>query len=147
MQAISQARDVVFEESLYAGAADGTLTGASSINALFDTIGTRYSIWHGLDPELQRQWMRIPHYFRSPFYRVNYLYARLLAIRYFDMYRRDPAGFVPRFLGLLRAGYSAPPAELLKRHLDIRLDGPELVRDATRMLEEQLLELESRYAH
>ncbi len=145
MQAIPHARDVEFEEALYAGVANGTLSGAADLNALFDSIGTRYSVWHGLDPDVQRQWSRIPHYFRMPFYRVNYMYGRLLAIRYFDMYRRDPASFVPRFLAMLRAGNSAAPAELLRQHLGIQLDGPALARDAAALLETHLAELEARY--
>lgn len=145
MQAISHARDVAFEEALYSGVARGTLGSAAGLNTLFDSIGTRYSAWHGLDPELKRHWIRIPHYFRAPFYRVNYMYGRLLAIRYFDMYRRDPSAFVPRFLALLRAGNSAPPNELLLQHLGIRMNGPALVADAAPLLEAHLAELEARY--
>ena len=145
VQAVPHARDVAFEDALYAGTANGTLNSAANLNALFDSIGTRYSVWHGLDPAVQRQWTRIPHYFRAPFYRVNYMYGRLLAIRYFDMYRRDPDAFVPRFTALLRAGNSAAPADLLSRHLGITLDGPALVSSATPLLETHLAELEARY--
>lgn len=143
LQLFTQARDVLFEEGVYAGTADGSLSGAADLNALFDRIGRRFSVWHGMDPDVQRHWIRIPHYYRSPFYRVNYLYARLLAIRYLDMYRADPAAFVPRFLAMLRSGYSDRAPDLLQQHLGIRLDGAALAASAVRMLEADVASLET----
>lgn len=146
LQVFTQARDVLFEDGVYAGTADGSLNGAADLNRLFDRIGARFSVWHGMDPDVQRHWIRIPHYYRSPFYRVNYLYARLLAIRYFDMYRADPAAFVPRFLAMLRSGYSDRAPDLLQAHLGIRMDGAALAASAVRMLEADVATLDAQRA-
>jgi hypothetical protein len=72
-----------------------------------------------MDTDSKRDWIAIPHYFRNPLYRVNYLYARLLALKYYELYKRDPNAFVPRYLALIRNGYDSPPDMLLKRFLDL----------------------------
>jgi oligoendopeptidase F len=68
---------------------------------------------------------------------VNYVIAKLLALRYVDMLHQDPSGFRTRYAALLRNGYDAPPAVLLKRFLDIDIaDTKALVGSATKVLDE-----------
>jgi oligoendopeptidase F len=78
-------------------------------------------------------------------FRVNYLYSKLLALRYFDLLRRDPAGFSRRYGSLLGNGYDAPPEALLRRFVDTSLDSPELIDGAVRVLRSWLGELQSLY--
>jgi oligoendopeptidase F len=66
----------------------------------------------------------------------------MLAVAYFARYASDSSRFVPAYLGLLRGGWPAPAAELLRRHLGIRLEDPALVSDAFGVLERRVEELE-----
>jgi oligoendopeptidase F len=80
-------------------------------------------------------------------YDINYVYGSLLALKYYELYTRDPKSFLPRYLGLMRNGFDAPPAVLLKRYLDIDLRDPRLVTDATRQLENKVSLLEREYSN
>ncbi len=65
-------------------------------------------------------WGYIPHFVHSPFYCYAYSFGELLVLALYRRYEEDGAGFVPRYLDLLRAGGSRPPAELVSRlELDI----------------------------
>lgn len=145
-QIYNQAWAAEFEQKLYEGVEQGKLTSAEDLNALMTRTGSRYSIWFGMDDDSKRDWINIPHYFRSPLYRVNYLYARLLALKYFEAYKRDPGSFAPRYLSLLRNGYDAPPDVLLKQFLGIDMRGDQLVSDVLAILNSRLPELEATYA-
>ncbi|MGH9870848.1 MAG: M3 family oligoendopeptidase [Pyrinomonadaceae bacterium] len=144
-QIFSQAWAAAFEQALYDDVADGKIVGAEDLNALMIRVGARYSTWFDLDPDAKRDWIAIPHYFRNPLYRVNYLYARLLALKYYELYKRDPAGFVPHYLALLRNGYDAPPDVLLKRFLSLDMRSSRFVDDVLDILSSKMPELERVY--
>ncbi len=146
-QIFSQAWATAFEQALYEGVADAKLTSADDLNKLMTQIGSRYSIWFEMDQDAKRDWINIPHYFRNPLYRVNYLYARLLALKYYELYKRDPTPFVPRYLALIRNGYDAPPDVLLKRFLDVDMTDSRFVDGVLDSLNARLPELEKAYKH
>jgi oligoendopeptidase F len=58
-------------------------------------------------------WLYIPHFIHTPFYVYAYAVGELLVLSLYARYRREGAGFVPRYLGLLAAGGSRSPEELL----------------------------------
>jgi oligoendopeptidase F len=60
-------------------------------------------------------WGYIPHFVHSPFYCYAYGFGELLVLALYEMYRRDGAAFVPKYLALLSAGGSEAPATLLAR--------------------------------
>jgi oligoendopeptidase F len=65
-------------------------------------------------------WLYIPHFVHSPFYCYAYAFGELLVLALLRRYDEEGAGFVPRYLDLLRAGGSdAPPALLERLGLDI----------------------------
>ena len=57
-------------------------------------------------------------------YSINYVVAQLLALKYYELYTRDPHKFIPRYLALMRNGYNASPETILKERLDIDLRDP-----------------------
>jgi oligoendopeptidase F len=141
----AQARAVAFENAMYSQAeTDGALS-AADLNQLMRQVGNRYSIWFGGEDDTMRDWIRIPHYSRNPFYRVNYLYGRLLALAYFDQFTRDSGTFVPKYVALLRNGYDAPPDDLLRKFLGIELHSPQLLDRPMGMLMRRVDALEARY--
>jgi oligoendopeptidase F len=60
-------------------------------------------------------WLYIPHFVHSPFYCYAYAYGELLVLALLRRYDEEGADFVPRYLELLAAGGSEPPATLLAR--------------------------------
>ena len=59
---------------------------------------------------------------------------------------RDAKGFVPRYLALMKKGFDAPLAVLLKRYPDIDLRDPRRVADCIRLLENRIKLLEREYS-
>jgi oligoendopeptidase F len=61
------------------------------------------------------------------------------------MYLRDPERFVPRYIALMRNGFDASPAVLLKHFLDLDLHDPRLIANALRVVEDKVNLLETSY--
>src|SRR5437588_789144 len=111
------APEVVVEHAIYEGVKQGTIKGADDLDALTKRTFSRYSIWPEKHDELKNIWMTITLMYEDPFYDINYVYGALLALNFYEMYLRDPERFVPRYIALMKNGFDAPPAALLKRFL------------------------------
>jgi oligoendopeptidase F len=129
------------ELEVYDSAAAGRLLNADEIERLTQSLGTRFSVWFGPGSERQLAWTQPIQFFTRPLYRVNYVYAKILALRYLDMLHQNPAGFQQAYARLLRNGYDAPPDDLLRRFLGIDLrDHTSLVGGGVRVLDGWLAE-------
>jgi len=124
---------------------DGTLT-ADDIEAMTQSTGSRFSVWFGPQSERKLAWMQPTQFFTWPLYRINYVYSRALALRYFDLMQTNPQQFQERYFGLLTNGYDAPPDTLLQRFVGIGLQDPALVDGAAHVLDSWRKELEALYA-
>ncbi len=71
---------------------------------------------------------------------------RLLALKYLEMYTSDRQAFVPRYIALMKNGFNAPAAVLLKQFLGIDLNGPDFVRDAMTSVDAHVQALAKSYA-
>ena len=89
--------------------------------------------------------MNIGLMYEDPFYDINYVYGALLALNFYEMYLRDPERFVPRYIALMKNGFDAPPAALLKRFLDLELHDPRLFANALSVVEDKVNLLEKSY--
>src|SRR5207237_7808195 len=107
--------------------------------------GARYWKWYSVHDEFKTLWSMQQNYFLAPLHQSNYPFATLLALKYYEMYLRDPKSFIPWYLALMRNGYNAPPDILLKRFLRIDLRDPRLVSDACAFMEQQIEALEKLY--
>ena len=139
------APEVELEHAVYEGVDKGTIKTADDLDALTRRIYTRYSIWAEKHDELKMQWMNIGLMYEDPFYDVNYVYGALLALNFYELYRRDPKSFVPNYIALMRNGFDAPPEVLLKRFLKIDLHDPRLISNAVKVIEEKVKLLEESY--
>lgn len=139
------APEVVVEHAVYDGVKQGSIKGADDLDALTKRAFSRYSIWPEKHDELKEIWMNIGLMYEDPFYDVNYVYGSLLALKFYEMYTRDPEHFAPRYVALLRNGFDAPPDVLLKRFLDIDLHDPRLVSNALSVVEDKVTLLEKNY--
>jgi oligoendopeptidase F len=138
--------EAALEQQLFDSAAAGRSVGADGIEAMTQATASRFSTWFGPGSERKLAWLQPTQYFTRPLYRLNYLYAKLLALRYLDLLHRDAPGFPARYGALLRNGYDAPPDVLLGRFVDINLSDPELIENASRVLDAFLEELNALYA-
>jgi len=134
------APEVTLEHAVYEGVKDGSIKGADDLDALTMRVYSPYS----LAPE-KSQWMKLSLMYEDPFYYVNYVYGAMLALKFYDLYTRDPEHFVPRYIALMKNGFDAPPAVLLKRFLDIDLHSPDLVSNALSIIEKKVDLLEKSY--
>jgi oligoendopeptidase F len=139
------APEVALEHAVYEGVETGAIKSADDLDALTKKIYTRYSIWAEKHDELKGEWMNVPLMYEDPFYDVNYVYGALVALNFYDLYRRDPKFFVPNYVALMRNGFDAPPEALLKRFLKIDLNDPKLISNAMRVIEEKVKLLEESY--
>jgi len=144
MEMFRVAPEVVVEHAVYEGVKNGTIKGADDLDALARRTYSRYSAFEKSD-ELKTRWMTISLMYEDPFYDINYVYGALLALNFYEMYLRDPERFIPRYIALMRNGFDASPAVLLKRFLDLDLHDPRLIANALRVVEDKVNLLEKSY--
>ena len=140
------APEATLEQAIYDRVERGQIKSADDLDALTKSIYSPYSIWADKYDELKMQWMTQSLFYQDPLYDINYIYGALLALKYYALYTRSPETFIPRYIALMRNGFDAPPAQLLKRFLDIDLDDPRLVTDAISLLETKVKLLEESYS-
>lgn len=117
-------RIAAIEKAVYEGADKGDVKTADDLDKITYDIGRKVSIWHDLDPSTNMLWEQIPHYYSSPTYYSNYVFADLLAQSYFAQYKKDPADFGKRFVALLKNGFNDTPHNLLKKFMGLDLTDP-----------------------
>jgi oligoendopeptidase F len=134
-----------FEYRAYQKIQAGEISDAAQLHELWKEEGLRYV---GDDYErhefLKRGWAFTPHFFTSPRYYINYLFANLMAISYYQRRLVDP-DFDRRYVELMANGFPDTPVNLLKKHLDLDPFDPARVADAMKALEGKLAELEALY--
>jgi oligoendopeptidase F len=86
-------------------------------------------------------WLYIPHFVHSPFYCYAYAFGELLVLALLRRYDEEGEAFVPRYLGLLRAGGSRTPAALLSQ-LGIDVEDPRFWDGGLALLAEMVSEAE-----
>src|ERR1041385_2928222 len=123
------APEVMIEHAVYEGIQNGRIKTADDLAELSQKSFATYW-WSEKKDEFKQRWMNIPLMYEDPFYDTNYIYGSLLALNFYDMYLRDAEHFIPRYLALMKNGFDAPPAVLLKRFLDLDVNDPKLVSNA-----------------
>ncbi len=145
-QVFGSAGETDLESSIYRGVDDGSVKTAADLDALTTRVFARYDPASSSDPATPLYWARDRLFFTDPLYDVNYLYAGLLAAKYFADFKRDPKAFAPRYVALLKNGFDASPADLERRFLGIDLsDENALVANATTLIDARTNELAQLY--
>ena len=62
------------------------------------------------------EWSCIQHFYHSPFYCYAYSLGNLLALSFFQRYKKEGKTFVPDYIKILSAGGSQKPETLLKQY-------------------------------
>lgn len=79
-----------------------------------ETNAALYGDSVGLTPDYRWWWAYIPHFIHTPFYCYAYGFGELLVLALYELYRREGASFVPKYLDLLAAGGADAPESLLR---------------------------------
>lgn len=134
-----------FEFLAYKKIQKNEITEADQLHQLWKQEGLKYV---GQDYEkydfLKFSWSFTPHYFSSPRYYINYLFANLMAISYYQRHHADPQ-FDPKYVSLMKGGFPDTPVNLLQKYLDLNPFDPAAVQDATKIFEARLAELQKLY--
>ena len=134
-----------FEYIAYKKIHKNEVTDSEQLHELWKQEGIKYV---GEDYEkhdfLKYNWSFTPHYFSSPRYYINYLFANLMAISYYQRHNNDPQ-FDQKYVNLMKSGFPDTPVKLLQKHLNLNPFDPATVQDAVRIFEAKLLELEKLY--
>jgi hypothetical protein len=89
--------------------------------------------------------MMIPLMYEDPFYDLNYVYAAVLALQYYEMLENDPERFRKGYVALLKNGFDAPPQDLLKKFLAIDMEDPTMVDRALTLVGSRVEQLRTSY--
>ncbi len=143
LDAFYGAQDALLEQCVYDGVAAGSVQGPDDLDKLTEQVDGQFSIFPPTTPELRNRWTTVSLMYEDPLYDVNYVYGGLLALKYYQLYTADPTDFVPHYIALLKNGFDAPPAALLKRFLNINLSDPSLLTDDLELLDRRLKQLET----
>lgn len=135
-QVFGSAEETALESAIYRGVDDGTIRSAADLNTLTTKIFSEYDSTAANDRQTPLYWARDRLFFTDPLYDVNYLFAGLLALRYFSDFQRDPGSFARAYVAMLKNGFNDTPAALERRFLAVDLhDEPGLVATAASLIE------------
>jgi len=95
-----------------------------------------------ISDDFSLEWSCIPHFYHSPFYCYAYSFGNLLALSLFQRYKKEGKDFVPSYLGILNAGGSKKPEELLEEY-DINIRSTKFWQDGFEYVKEQVKQLSS----
>lgn len=147
-QVFGSAQETDLESAIYRGVDAGTLRTAADLDALTVQTFERYDPTATQTPDAALYWARDRLFFTDPLYDVNYLYAGLLALKYFSDFQTDPNRFSQRYVALLKNGFNDTPAALEKRFLAIDLSNEAgLVADAAALIDERTAVLSAIYSN
>jgi oligoendopeptidase F len=132
------AEEASVELALHKAVGERKARTADDLDAVTAASGAPYSVEYERTPERRGLWQLSEGYFMAPLQELNDAYASLLAIRYFQLYRRNPSAFRTSYLALLSNGYGAEPHQLLKRYLGFDMMAPQFAKETMEALKAQL---------
>lgn len=145
-EVFTSAEEAALEQGLYDGVSAGTINTAADIDSLNGRILAQYELFASEEPQLRTTWMRKRLLYEDPLYLVNYLYAALVACKLYEMDKADSIDFQKRYMTLLREGFDAPAAELIKRNMGFTLNESALLSGAMDLIRQHTAKLQQIYA-
>ena len=143
LDAFYGAQDALLEQAVYDGMKSKKVNGPDDLDRITLRVDSQFSIWPEIEPEMRARWAAVSLAYEDPLYDVNYAYAGLLALKYFDLCSKRPDWFASGYLALLANGFDRPPAALLRDFLNIDLNGDSLLTDDLQLLDGRLRALEA----
>jgi oligoendopeptidase F len=130
-----------FEQAAHARRGAGLLTADELCDLWLEQNARLFGDAVTMIPAYRWGWSYISHFIHARFYCFSYVFGELLVLALYRRYQEEGAAFAPRYLDLLRAGGSAPPAELL-HPLGIDLADPNFWAGGYAVVGEMLAELQ-----
>ncbi len=132
-----------FEQSLHAARRGEGELAVERVNELWlDANRPMFGDSIHLSDDYAWWWLYIPHFVHSPFYCYAYSFGELLVLALLRRYDEEGTAFVPRYLGLLRAGGSDAPDRQL-RSIGLDITAPEFWDGGLALLEGMVAEAEA----
>ena len=144
-EVFTSAEEATLEQGIYDGVTAGKINDGSDLDSLSAKILNQYELFAADEPELRKNWMRKRLLYEDPLYLVNYLYAALVACKFYEMDKANPDDFQKRYMALLREGFDAPAADLIQKNMGFTLDGDELLSGALKLMQRRTAELQQTY--
>jgi oligoendopeptidase F len=131
-----------FEDKIHtARRNDGELTTEHFSKYWYETQTALYGDSVTLTEEYRLWWCYIPHFLHTPGYVYAYAFGELLVLALYDAYKSQTNGFADRYLGLLEAGGSDWPHNLISK-VDIDIRDPEFWKRGLILFESMIEEAE-----
>lgn len=130
-----------FEKTIHSMVEQGKSLDGESLNEIYYELNQKY-YGDGVvsDPEIALEWSRIPHFY-TPFYVYQYATGFSAAIAISRKILAGEQGIIEQYKQFLSGGSSMDPIDLLKL-CGVDMTGPEPVREALKVFDEYLGELE-----
>jgi oligoendopeptidase F len=145
-EVFTSAEEGAFELGLYSDVAAGRIADARDLDALNGRIIGDYELFSAAEPGMKGGWMKKKLMFEDPLYLINYLYAALVACKFYELDKADPKDFQARYVAFLKEGFDLPADALLKKHFDFGLDANPLFEGVVKLMTERVTALEAAYA-
>lgn len=129
------------EFAIHDGVAAGKVRSKEDLDALELSMAKKYWSPDATLNPLRPVWSTNEAFYTHPLYNINHLMGAVLALAYYNAYTKDPKGFVPKYLDLMRNGFDATPADLLKKFLGMDLNDPQLVTGCFPLVKAKIEEL------
>jgi len=107
-----QAQFALFERQAHDLVQQGATVDELS-NAYLENLHNQFGDAIEVSDEFQWEWVSIPHIYQTPFYVYAYTFGQLLVLSLYQQYKVEGEAFKPRYLGLLSAGGSKSPENIL----------------------------------
>jgi oligoendopeptidase F len=141
----TSAEEGTFEQNLYEGVAAGKITGSREIDSLYSGVMTSYDLFFSREPERKSEWIQRRLFFEDPLYNINYLYAMLVACKFYDIAHHNPQAFAVNYNKLLRNGFNDTANNLLKKYMGFNLGQKDLLNGAMELIKTKVTALKAFY--
>jgi len=143
MELFGNGMDATYERILYDSIPAGKISNADQLELQMQKTGLQFSIWYQPYIKFEMQWVNKLQFISNPMYRLNYVYAKLLALYYFSQYQQNNKSFIQKYNALLRNGYDSEPDKILKQFLGISISDKKLVDVSLGLINKKIDEFES----
>lgn len=108
-----QAYFTLFEVDAHRAIAEDSATIDAVAKMYMGNLSEQFGNSVALTPDFSWEWVYIPHFYHTPFYTYAYSFGNLLVLSLYQKYKLEGRSFVPKYFGILSAGGSRKPEDLL----------------------------------
>ncbi len=128
--------EAAVEYKLVRGILNRQINNPDDLDSVTILTGNKYSDY-AKKPWFKGLWMLLETNYKAPLHNLNDMLANLLAIHYFRQYLYNRKEFSRRYMAFLKNGYNAPPAELLKKFMNINVGDENFTKEALEFIKQE----------